>query len=63
MLEHAARGMSNRQIAETLDVSVRTVQAHLNHVFGKLEVGSRTEAVLHGLRLGWFCLEDLDPPP
>jgi DNA-binding NarL/FixJ family response regulator len=39
-------------------VSIRTVQAHLSHTFSKLGVGSRTEAVVHALRMGWLRLED-----
>jgi DNA-binding NarL/FixJ family response regulator len=62
VLRLAARGMANKQIGTALDVSVRTVQAHLTSVFHKLGVGSRTEAVLHGLRQGWFSIEELEPP-
>lgn len=62
VLRLAARGMSNKEIAATLALSVRTVQGHLTRVFRKLRVGSRTEAVLHGLRQGWFHLEDLESP-
>jgi DNA-binding NarL/FixJ family response regulator len=40
-------------------VSPRTVQAHLANIFGKLEVGSRTEAVMVGLRRGWIVMKDL----
>jgi NarL family two-component system response regulator LiaR len=58
VLKLAAKGMTNRQIASKLTLSIHTVQAHLSNVFGKLGVGSRTEAVLHGLREGWFTLED-----
>jgi len=63
VLRLAARGMANKQIGVALEVSVRTVQAHLTSVFHKLGVGSRTEAVLHGLRQGWFSIEELEPPP
>lgn len=62
VLELAATGLANKDIAATLAVSVRTVEAHLSRVFSKLEVGSRTEAVLHGLRCGWFDLQDPEPP-
>lgn len=58
VLKLAARGMTNREIARELTISVRTAQAHLSHIFGKLGVGSRTEAVLRALREGWFNLED-----
>lgn len=62
-LRLAASGMPNKEIASTLGVSVRTVETHLSRVFAKLRVGSRTEAVLYGLRRGWFGLDDLGPPP
>jgi len=40
--------------------SVRTVQVHMTHIFDKLDVGSRTEAVIAGLRRGLISLEDVD---
>jgi len=58
VLRLAAKGMTNQEIASALVISVRTVQVHLSHVFGKLGVGSRTEAVLHALRKGWLTLEE-----
>ena len=39
----AAAGRTNREIAETLFVSVRTVEGTLSHVYAKLGVRSRTE--------------------
>ena len=59
VLKKAAKGMSNKDIAEALFISVRTVQAHMRSIFNKLGVGSRSEAVLYGLKRGWFALEDL----
>jgi len=59
VLRLAARGMTNREIAGALAISVRTVQVHLSNIFGKLGVSSRTEAVLHALRKGWITLEDV----
>ena len=58
VLKLAAKGMTNREIGHELTISVRTVQVHLSNVFGKLGVGSRTEAVLYALRRGWLTLED-----
>jgi DNA-binding NarL/FixJ family response regulator len=58
VLSLAARGMSNRDIARELSISVRTVQTHLSNVFSKMGVGSRTEAVMYGLRRGLITLED-----
>ena len=60
ILRLAACGLSNTRIGERLFVSLRTVQVHLTHIFNKLGVGSRTEAVIVGLRRGVFRLEDLD---
>jgi DNA-binding CsgD family transcriptional regulator len=39
----AAEGLSNKEIASTLYMSVHTVEAHLSHIYRKLEVRSRTE--------------------
>ena len=58
VLKLAAKGRTNKEIADELVLSVRTVQTHLGNIFNKLKVGSRTEAVLYGLRKGWFTLED-----
>jgi len=59
VLKRAAKGLSNKDIAQELCLSVRTVQAHLGNIFGKLMVGSRTEAVVYGLRKGLLSIEDL----
>ena len=59
VIKLAGRGMSNKDIAEELSLSVRTVQSHLGNIFNKLGVGSRTEAVLYALKKGWVALEDL----
>lgn len=40
-------------------MSIRTVHAHMRHILAKLGVGSRTEAVVHGLQCGWLELDDL----
>jgi len=53
ILRAAARGLGNKQIAAELGLSARTVQTHLTSVFAKLGVASRTEAVLHAIKLGW----------
>jgi len=51
--------MSNKDIAHTLFISERTVHAHMRSVFNKLGVGSRSEAILYGLKKGWFTIEDI----
>lgn len=59
VLSVAAKGMKNKEIAEYLHVSVRTVEAHLSSIFNKLGVGSRIEAVLFALKVGWLTVDDL----
>jgi two-component system, NarL family, response regulator LiaR len=58
VLRLAARGLKNQEIAGQLSLSVRTVQTHLSNIFGKMGVGSRTEAVLEALKRGWLTLQD-----
>jgi len=59
VLKLAAKGLNNKDIAQELCLSVRTVQAHLGNIFGKLMVGSRTEAVVYGLKKGLLSIQDL----
>jgi DNA-binding NarL/FixJ family response regulator len=59
VLRLAAQGMSNMEIADSLTLSVRTVQTHLRSIFNKLGVGSRSEAIVYGLKKGWLTLEEL----
>jgi len=59
VLRLAAQGMSNMEIADSLTLSVRTVQTHLRSIFNKLGVGSRSEAIVFGLKKGWLTLEEL----
>jgi DNA-binding NarL/FixJ family response regulator len=62
VLQLAAKGLTNREIADTLVISTRTVQVHLGNVFAKLGVGSRTEAVVCALRKGMLDLDATGPP-
>jgi DNA-binding NarL/FixJ family response regulator len=52
VLQHLAEGLHNRAIARVLGISDHTVKFHLASIFGKLHVGTRTEAVRAGLRQG-----------
>jgi NarL family two-component system response regulator LiaR len=59
ILRLATGGLSNGDIAKELCLSIRTVQGHLGHIFNKLQVSSRTEAVVRALKEGWVTLEDI----
>jgi DNA-binding NarL/FixJ family response regulator len=59
VLRLAAKGESNKLIASHLNLSIRTVHAHMGHIFDKLSVASRTEAVVSAIRHGWLTEEDL----
>ena len=59
VLELAAKGMSNKQIASELSISEQTVASYFNVMFRKLNVDSRTQAVIYALKKGIFTLDDL----
>jgi serine/threonine protein kinase/DNA-binding NarL/FixJ family response regulator len=54
VLQALAQGLSNKQIARQLGVSPRTVNFHLDNLYMKLGVNSRTEALIEALRRGWI---------
>jgi DNA-binding NarL/FixJ family response regulator len=51
-LEMLAEGLSNKQIAARLHISEHTAKFHVNSILSKLGAGTRTEAVMRGLRSG-----------
>jgi two-component system response regulator NreC len=52
-----AEGLSNREIAERLDISVRTVERHRENIMARLNLHSRTELVKYAIRKGLIQLE------
>lgn len=54
VLSLVAKGFTNKAIGVQLGISDRTVQGHLAHIFDKLQAGSRTEAVMRAVSLGWI---------
>jgi len=58
ILQLVARGMSNKDIADKLLLSERTIKAHLTNIFNKLNVASRSEAIIKGLQCGLVTLEN-----
>ena len=57
VLRAAAHGQANKTIAVELGISVQTVQVHLRNIFGKLQVSSRSEAIVRAIQYGWITLE------
>jgi DNA-binding NarL/FixJ family response regulator len=64
VLHHAAAGLQNKEVAQTLGLSVATVRNHIHNILEKLGVHSKLEAVSLSFRNGWVLLGD-DParPP
>src|SRR6266498_4033846 len=60
VLRLAAKGFTNKAIGIQLNISDRTVQGHLAHIFAKMQANSRTEAVMRAVSLGWIS-QSQDP--
>jgi DNA-binding NarL/FixJ family response regulator len=58
VLNLAGKGYTNKAIAMQLKISNRTVQTHLTRVYHKLDVASRTEAVMRAIAYGWIAAPD-----
>lgn len=50
ILHHVSNGFTNPEIASALDISIKTVQFHLQGIFRKTNTSSRTEAVSFALK-------------
>ena len=58
-----ATGVTNREVAYRLSISVNTVKVHLRNIFAKLGAESRTEATLIAVREGWVLVEGAEVAP
>ena len=56
VLAGITEGLTNREIADALEVSAKSIQWHAEHAYRKIGVGSRQEAVT------WCLLHGFDPP-
>ena len=63
VLKLLALGKANKQIAQGLYVSEKTVKAHVSAILRKLGVRSRTQAALHAVREGLVSVEELGDEP
>jgi DNA-binding NarL/FixJ family response regulator len=52
VLELVAKGLSNKEVATKLQLAENTVKTHVSSILTKLGVQSRTQAILHAVRLG-----------
>lgn len=57
-----AQGKSNKEIAQILDISEKTVRNHASNIYKKLHIFDRTQAVIYAIRRGLVDIEDLEPP-
>lgn len=57
VLQLIAKGSSNKDIAAVLFISIKTVKTHITHIFEKLEVSDRTEAVTKAFKMGLIKIE------
>ena len=58
VLKLVAEGKTNKEIANDLDLSEKTIKNHVRNIFHKLHVYDRTQAAIHAIRKG---LIELDP--
>jgi DNA-binding NarL/FixJ family response regulator len=58
-----ARGLSNKEIAERLVISPKTVSNHVEHIYAKIGASSRAAAGLYAMQHGLLPEEELAPTP
>jgi DNA-binding NarL/FixJ family response regulator len=61
VLKFMAKGYSNQEIAKLMVVSTATVHSHVSRILAKLEVSSRTQAVIYAMRAGVVTAFDDEP--
>jgi DNA-binding NarL/FixJ family response regulator len=54
ILRGLMKGFSYKLIADELGISIDTVRSHIRHVYDKLQVNSKTEAILRAMKEGWI---------
>lgn len=52
ILQYLAMGLKDKQIAERLDISFRTVTTHMSRITAKLDIHGRTAIALYATRVG-----------
>ena len=59
VIKALAQGKSNKEIAQTLGISEKTVRNHASNIYNKLHIFDRTQAVIYAIRQGIVGLDDL----
>lgn len=49
VLKEMVKGKTNKEIANTLFVSEKTIKTHVSHIFSKLQVNDRTQAAIYAM--------------
>jgi len=62
VLKFVADGKTNKEIANVLNLSEKTIKNHVRNIFHKLQVYDRTQAAIHGLRKGLIRLDGQTRP-
>lgn len=57
ILKHVVEGKGNKEIAESLFISVRTVESHKNHIMQKLEIKSTVELIKYAINNNYINLK------
>jgi ATP/maltotriose-dependent transcriptional regulator MalT len=57
VLHWVVQGYSNKEISQTLFITTASVKQHLTMIFLKLEVSSRTKAIVKAVKLGLVAIE------
>jgi len=57
VLKLVAEGKTNKEIANALELSEKTVKNHVRNIFHKLHVYDRTQAAIHAIRKGLIALD------
>jgi DNA-binding CsgD family transcriptional regulator len=52
ILQIIAKGLSNAEAAKVLKISRATIRTHLEHIYAKMAVSNRVEAITEGIRQG-----------